>query len=417
MLQQTQVRTVIPYFHRFITRLPTLADLATADEQVVLRLWQGLGYYSRARNLRRCARAVVERYAGRVPATVNELLTLPGVGRYTAGAIASIAYGTSAPILDGNVARVLCRLDKIETDPRDRATTALLWARAGAILPTAVGGDLTVDVSKHPEVVVGNGGGGGDAGLDIDPERNTPSAVGLRVGDFNSALMELGAIVCTPRHPTCLFCPVQHACGAFAAGLVDRIPRPRVAKARAVERRVTVCVARAGDGAYLIEQRPASGRWAGLWQFATVPRPTPKRVPRATPKRTGSASRPTARSIGTLLGMKLHNLVALGQVRHALTHRQYEFDAYHAQLAGDEQPGGDRPGAERPGAEQAADDRAGAHTDAPPGTNPPADTPADAPTRRWVTLADLAQFPMSKPQLMIAKLAARRLEDDDGPKR
>src|SRR5918998_6647093 len=118
MLQQTQVATVIPYFHRFVARFPTLHDLAAADGQEVLRLWQGLGYYSRARNLQAAARAVVERHGGELPRTVEGLLGLPGVGRYTAGAVASIAFGTRAPIVDGNVARVLCRIDRIKADPR-----------------------------------------------------------------------------------------------------------------------------------------------------------------------------------------------------------------------------------------------------------------------------------------------------------
>jgi A/G-specific adenine glycosylase len=177
MLQQTQVATVIPYFNRFIERFPTLADLAAADEQDVLRLWQGLGYYTRARNLRAAARAVASEYGGELPRRRDDLLKLPGVGRYTAGAVASIAFDTRAPILDGNVARVLCRVDRIETDPRERATQDLLWRRAEQILPRK------------------------------------------RVGAFNTALMELGATVCIPRSPQCLICPVRRHCEAHAAGV------------------------------------------------------------------------------------------------------------------------------------------------------------------------------------------------------
>src|SRR5665213_2601128 len=129
MLQQTQVSTVIPYFHRFLERFPTLSSLAAAPEQDVLRLWQGLGYYSRARNLHAAARAVVSELNGQIPTTVPELLKLPGVGRYTAGAIASIAFDRRAPILDGNVQRVLCRLDGVMTDPRDRRMNQRLWER------------------------------------------------------------------------------------------------------------------------------------------------------------------------------------------------------------------------------------------------------------------------------------------------
>src|SRR4051794_9870135 len=155
MLQQTQVATVIPYYHRFLKGFPSVADLAAADEQDVLKLWQGLGYYTRARNLRRAAQMVMSEHGGSLPRTRDELLTLPGVGRYTAGAVASIAFGCRTPILDGNVIRVLCRLDKVESDPRDKRTQAILWARAEEVLPKS------------------------------------------RCGDFNSALMELGATVCT----------------------------------------------------------------------------------------------------------------------------------------------------------------------------------------------------------------------------
>src|SRR5690348_5420550 len=151
MLQQTQVATVIPYFQRFIERFPTIAELAAADEQDVLRLWQGLGYYSRARNLQRCAQRVVTDFGGQLPQDLESLRALPGVGRYTAGAPASIAFGRRAPILDGNVTRVICRLDRIQRDPREAATNDVLWTRAAEILPAR-----------------------------------------QRIGDFNSALMELG---------------------------------------------------------------------------------------------------------------------------------------------------------------------------------------------------------------------------------
>ena len=179
MLQQTQVATVIPYFHRFLQRFPTLRSLADADEQEVLRLWQGLGYYSRARNLQKAAQVICRDFEGTLPCTATALLSLPGVGPYTAGAIASIAFGQRAPILDGNVQRVLCRLDCIRTDPRDPPTRQHLWDRAEQILPDR------------------------------------------RLGDFNSALMELGATICTPRNPQCLLCPVRSHCQAFDAGLPD----------------------------------------------------------------------------------------------------------------------------------------------------------------------------------------------------
>jgi A/G-specific adenine glycosylase len=165
MLQQTQVATVIPYFDRFIARFPAIASLAAADVHDVLKLWQGLGYYSRAQNLLAAARMVEDQFGGLVPGDVESLRRLPGVGRYTAGAVASIAFGKTEPILDGNVARVICRLDRIESaDVRDRATVERLWTRATELVPKS------------------------------------------RPGDFNQAMMELGALVCTPRNPQCLIC-------------------------------------------------------------------------------------------------------------------------------------------------------------------------------------------------------------------
>lgn len=303
MLQQTQVATVIPYFGRFIERFATIGDLARADLQEVLRLWQGLGYYSRARNLHACAVRVVAEYSGQIPRNASELLSLPGVGRYTAGAIASLAYGQRAPILDGNVTRVLCRIDKIEADPREKETVEALWRRAEAILPLG------------------------------------------RVGDFNSALMELGAIVCTPRNPQCLICPVRAFCEAAAAGVQQRIPLPKKAKQTPLLRRFVLCVRR--DEHYLIEQRPAKGRWAGLWQFKTC------EIADQSLNRT---------QLQKWLGFAITKPQRLGTVRHALTHRRYEFEAYQTEALG----------------------KCGQGV--------------------WVTLKELDAYPLSKPQLTIAKL-------------
>jgi len=304
MLQQTQVNTVIPYFQRFLAEFPTLGILAAADEQDVLRSWQGLGYYSRARNLRAAAQQIVAR--GSFPSTVDELLKLPGIGRYTAGAIASIAFEQRAPILDGNVMRVLCRLDRIEADPREKIANEKLWARAKDILP------------------------------------------GKRCGDFNSALMELGATLCTPRNPRCDECPVKEFCAARAAGVEESLPRRREVKASPVEHRITFCIER--RGMFLIEQRPMTGRWAAMWQFITVPA-------------NGTAT--------DLVPNGCTCLKKLGQVRHVLTHRRYVFDVYSCNMNGNGKP---------------HDDRA----------------------RRWVKLSELARYPLSRPQLRIAEMLQNR---------
>ncbi|MDB5294899.1 MAG: mutY [Phycisphaerales bacterium] len=314
MLQQTQVAIVVPYFHRFLARFPTLADLAAADEQDVLRLWQGLGYYSRARNLHRAAKRVVAEHGGHVPAGMEQLLDLPGVGRYTAGAVASIAFGVQAPILDGNVTRVLCRLDGITDDPRDREVQTRLWTRAEEILPP------------------------------------------IRVGDFNSALMELGATVCTPRSPKCLLCPVATACVAQARGIQEDIPPPKKAKPTPLERRVVLCVAR-GDH-WLIEQRPATGRWAGMWQFVTRPEPAGA-DPVPPPVPVGPATR-------------------IGRVEHQLTHRRYTFDVTCCRSTDDS-----------PAA------IAGPHA--------------------WVTLEGLKDYPLPKPHVKVASLLRTRALEQAPP--
>ncbi|MCL5950211.1 MAG: A/G-specific adenine glycosylase, partial [Chloroflexi bacterium] len=181
LLQQTQVTTVIPYYERFLARFPTVASLAAARLDAVLKTWEGAGYYARARNLHRAAREIVTRFDGRVPSTVDELLSLPGIGRYTAGAIASIAYHRDAPVLDGNVIRVLCRYFGIREDPARAETQKELWAIAETLVPHG------------------------------------------RAGDFNQGLMDLGAALCAPRQPACPACPLRRGCLARRLGLQEQL--------------------------------------------------------------------------------------------------------------------------------------------------------------------------------------------------
>ncbi|MCZ6700015.1 MAG: A/G-specific adenine glycosylase, partial [Planctomycetota bacterium] len=211
MLQQTQVATVVPYFRRFIKRFPTVRRLADAPLDDVLRLWAGLGYYARARNLHKCARIVAREHGGRFPDTAEGLSALPGIGRYTAGAIASIAFDRRAPILDGNVKRVLSRLFQIESDIRRNETVDHLWTLAEAILPRK------------------------------------------RCGDFNQSLMELGATLCLPRNPNCPDCPVSGICSAHAAGVVDQLPRTGRRPAPKEVQVVVAAVRR--NGKFLIRRR------------------------------------------------------------------------------------------------------------------------------------------------------------------
>lgn len=226
MLQQTQVDRVVPYFERFLERFPTVKALATAELTDVLGLWRGLGYYSRARNLHAAATEIVSRFKGKLPGTVAELHSLPGFGRYTAGAVASIAFGLEAPLVDGNVARVLSRLFEVDGAPQDKAREAALWALA----ETLVAGD--------------------------------------RPGDWNQSLMELGATVCTPSSPTCLLCPVQKHCRALASGRVDELPPPRKATPR---KRLELAVALSHrDGNVLLARRAEKGLFGGLWELPAL---------------------------------------------------------------------------------------------------------------------------------------------------
>lgn len=224
MLQQTQVETVKPYFERFLSTYPTVETLAAAPLGDVLKLWEGLGYYSRARNLHKTAKIVAEDYGGRFPQTVEGLLALPGIGRYTAGAIASIAFGVRAPVLDGNVIRVFSRLLDLETDVSLPATQSHLWQAADAWLPET------------------------------------------RAGDYNQALMELGRTVCKPRHPLCERCPIQAHCLAYQRG--TQALRPVKAKKAPVPHYdVAAGIIRDDVGRILIAQRPLEGLLGGLWEF------------------------------------------------------------------------------------------------------------------------------------------------------
>jgi A/G-specific adenine glycosylase len=223
MLQQTQVATVIPYFHRFLRRFPTLRKLAQADEQEVLRLWEGLGYYRRARALCAAARRLVEHKHRTIPDDPEFVGALPGFGRYTVAAVLSQAYDRRLPILEANSQRVLCRLFGIDKNPQTSAVRAHLWQLAETLLPKK------------------------------------------SVGDFNQALMELGALICTPSQPKCSGCPLREHCQACRQHRQDQIPlRVRQPKIVAVEE-VAVIVRK--PGRVLLVQRPEGGRWARLWEF------------------------------------------------------------------------------------------------------------------------------------------------------
>ncbi len=224
MLQQTQVARVIDKFTLFLARYPTLAHLAAAPVEDVLALWSGLGYYRRARLLHAAAQSIINDHAGRVPRDVQTLRSIPGIGPYTAGAIASIAHGQPAPLVDGNVVRVLLRVEARDGRASDKATMDWTWKRAASLVASAD-----------------------------------------RPGVFNEALMELGSTVCTPKSPTCDSCPLARLCRAKAAGRQTQIPSPKV-KAKRQGMRLACVVLRDDRGRVLMEERAPVGLWAGLWQ-------------------------------------------------------------------------------------------------------------------------------------------------------
>ncbi len=269
MLQQTQVSRVLEKFGGFMDRFPSVGSLASADEHDVLAAWSGLGYYRRARHLHAAAKDIVSRFGGMVPSDVELLRTIPGVGRYTAGAIASIVFHRSEALVDGNVVRVLMRLDARDGTAGDRTNSSWAWDQAERLVAQA----------------------------------------GDRVALLNEGLMELGAMVCTPKTPHCTACPLRGMCVAAGEGRQHEIPR---VAARA-KRRVLYCssvVVRDGDGRVLIERRGDGGLWAGLWQAPTIERDDRHADPH---------------EISGLVGADADHLVGVGAFAHATTHRDVRF--------------------------------------------------------------------------------------------
>jgi len=279
MLQQTTVTAVIPYYQRFLNIFPAVAVLAGAPLDKVIELWAGLGYYSRARNLHRAAQTVVSDFGGSFPATVAELTTLPGIGRSTAGAIVSIAFDRPAPILDGNVRRVLVRLFAYEGDPRSTAAERQLWTWAEA---------LTSKDQPH---------------------------------DYAQAIMDLGAMVCVPRDPACLDCPLADLCQARRMGLERQLPASRPGKRVPVRRQVALLVERGGR--YLVRPRPAEGFLGGLWEFPVGGLSD------------GESPLVAAGRLAGELGVNGERQTA-GRLRHAYSHFTLELDLVTVQL----EPGG-----------------------------------------------------------------------------
>lgn len=277
MLQQTRVEAVMPYYERFLSAFPTLADLAAAPEEQLLKLWEGLGYYSRARNLQKAAREALERFGG-LPGTVKELSSLPGIGAYTAGAVASIAFSQPVPAVDGNVLRVFARL----TDNH--------------------GDVLSPSVRRESEKTVSA----------IIPKD--------RPGDFNQAVMDLGATVCLPGGaPRCEACPLSELCLGLARGTAGELPVKAKKKERRVEEK-TVLVLRDAAGRAALERRPSRGLLAGLWQL---------------PMLAGKAGEEQVRAALRGWGLEPESLEPLGEAAHVFSHVEWRMTGWRARVSGE----------------------------------------------------------------------------------
>ncbi|KAF0107262.1 MAG: A/G-specific adenine glycosylase [Anaerolineaceae bacterium] len=312
MLQQTRVEAVVPYFARWMERFPSIPDLAAASEQEALLLWEGLGYYSRARSLHKAAKIVVEKFGGELPRDLPGLRALPGIGRYTAGAIASIAFGVDAAALDGNIRRVLARLFDVAVPADAPAGEKILWSLAEELLPPG------------------------------------------RAGDFNQALMDLGASLCLPKNPRCLLCPLNADCLALQRGVQEQRPVLKP-KSQTPHHTVTAAVIRRGDK-ILLAQRPADGLLGGLWEF-----PGGKTEPGE------SLAECLRREIREELGARIRVSEPFGVYRHAYTHFRITLHAFLCELTSGEP------------------------------------RPLQAAAVAWVSVSELADYPMGKVDRQIAR--------------
>ncbi len=305
MAQQTRIETVLPYFERWMSRFPKISDLAAASQQEVLNLWEGLGYYSRARNIHKAAQMVMDNFDGKLPQNIKALRSLPGIGRYTAGAIASQAFGLNEPVVDGNIKRLLARVFKVEKPVDTSAGEKKIWALAAENLPSG------------------------------------------QASDYNQALMELGATVCLPRNPNCKACPLMQDCLAFAEGIQTKLPIKKPKKA--IPHHTVTAAVIEENGLLLIAQRPQDGLLGGMWEF-----------PGGKVEEGEGLETCLKREIKEELGVKIKVSEEIGVYQHAYTHFKVTLHAFACQLNGG-----------RPKSLQVSE-------------------------IRWVSLDELADYPMGK---------------------
>ncbi len=296
MLQQTQVTTVIPYYQRFMQSFPDIQSLANASSDAVLKHWEGLGYYTRARNLHKAAQLICTQHAGEFPTTLAGVEALPGIGRSTAGAILSLAFNQAQAILDGNVKRVLARYHAVEGYPGQSAVQKQLWAHA----------------EQH-----------------VPPERNAA---------YTQAMMDLGATLCTRSNPACLLCPIQTDCQAFKLGRPEAYPAPHPAK-DLPEKQAVALMLRNAEGEIALEKRPPTGIWGGLWSFPEFP-DEQTALATVTTQPLAIASLPTITHSFSHFTLHLKPLLVDVQDLHAATDRIMDRDSWLWYKAGTEFSGG-----------------------------------------------------------------------------
>ena len=289
MLQQTQVKTVIPYWERWMRELPDIASLARAPQEKIHKLWEGLGYYTRVRNLQQAAQHLVRENGGEFPKAFEDVLSLSGIGRYTAGAITSIAFNQPSPILDGNVIRVLTRLFGIEENPKDKATNAKLWQLAGELVQDAKEPQSSKLKTQNPKLLLSG-----------------PCSA------LNQSMMELGALICTPKQPRCEECPLKKPCVARATNRVEALPSLGK-RAAATDRRFVAFLAQR-DGKWLVQQRPAGVVNAHFWEFPNVEAET-----------TTTDFKPHATKLLVTKSAKFDHLVT---IKHSITRYRISLEAY-----------------------------------------------------------------------------------------
>jgi A/G-specific adenine glycosylase len=307
MLQQTQVKTVIPFWNRWLRELPTIEAAAKAPSEKIHKLWEGLGYYTRVRNLQKAAQVIVKKHRGKFPENFDDVLGLPGIGRYTAGAICSIAFNQPTPLLDGNVIRVLTRIFGIAENPKEKQTNARLWQLAAELVTQAA--HLNPSRSSRREEAHSEPRNGQSLLTSAATDIASCSAL-------NQSLMELGALVCTPRNPQCLICPVKKLCVAFKENCVGELPNLDKRATATTRTFFTFVIER--DGKFLVQQRPIGIVNAHLWEF---------------PNFEINGKKKDAQEIfDSVFNFKTAKFQPLCTVKHSITRYRMTLEAFHVCL-------------------------------------------------------------------------------------